>query len=197
MKTSPRKTVRIKAAQAVKTPKMRLPRGRDRCAGCHSERRDQLDADLVAKIPYRVLSQRYGISTTAIFRHKKHVSVSLVRVEASTTPIIIGNGSLLSSDDVLVEARHLYEICRGALDAATAEGNMLQLALAAREVRGALDLLGRQLERLEQRRSAAVVDYATLPAAVAMRTKMLQALAAFPEARRAVAAVLDLDEDES
>jgi hypothetical protein len=184
VKTSPRRT-----AGSVK----RLPRGRDRCAGCHSEQRAQLDADIVARVPFRVLAERYGISSTAIFRHRKHVAVSLVRVEAPFEATMNGSASDVGVD-VVLEARRLFQDTRAALDSAVQQGNMLGLSLAAREVHRSLELLGRQLERIESRRGALVVDVATLPSFIAMRTKILRALAPFPAARLAVAAVLDADE---
>jgi hypothetical protein len=145
----------------------------------------------VAKVPYRVLAEPYGISPTAIFRHRKHVSLSLVAITAVNS----SNGSDAGGDvDVMAEARRLYDDCRAALDGAVQAGNLLGLSLAAREVHRSLELLGRQLERIESRRGALVVDVATLPSFIAMRTKMLRALAPFPEARLAVAAVLDTDE---
>src|ERR1700730_1933394 len=109
----------------------RLPRGRNRCAGCHSEQRDQLDADLVAKIPFRELSKRYGISQSAIFRHRKHVSISLTRVEGAALAVAAANGGLANSEDVLGEARRLYDACKSLLQNAVEDGNALAITLAA------------------------------------------------------------------
>src|SRR5438552_14773348 len=99
------------AAAAVTGTKKRLPRGRDRCAGCHSEQRAQLDADIAAKVPYRELAKRYGISRAAIFRHRMHVSVSLVPVTETVASPIGSDAGV----DVMAEARRLYEDCRVAL----------------------------------------------------------------------------------
>jgi len=161
--------------------------GRDRCSGCQHADRAQLDADLAAGISLRVLADRYGLSRAAVHRHKSHVSVSLSRVEAPRVITSNGNASMASSADVLVAARRLYDVCSEALEAAAAGGNLLQLALASREMRGALEVLAKQIERLEQRRSVVVIDVATLPAAIEMRVAMMKALADFPEARLAVA----------
>jgi hypothetical protein len=173
------------AAAAVTGPKKRLPRGRDRCAGCHSDRREQLDADIVAKVPYRVLAERYSISSTAIFRHRKHVSVSLVPITAAA----ISNGSD-AGVDVMAEARRLYEDCRAALDGAVQAGNLLGLSLAAREVHRSLELLGRQLERIESRRGALIVDFATDAGWLRAQAAILAALDPYPDAALAVADAL-------
>src|SRR5438128_2252681 len=177
-----------RAAASVAATTKRQPRGRDRCAGCHSERRVELDADIAAKVPYRVLAERYGISTTAIFRHRKHVSVALVPV-AATSPTASSNGSN-ASVDVMAEARRLYDDCRNALDVAVQAGNLLGLSLAAREVHRSLELLGRQLERIESRRSALIVDFATDAAWLRTQAAMLEALDPYPDAALAVADAL-------
>jgi len=180
-----RTKARSRPAGAVTGPKKRLPRGRDRCAGCHSDRREQLDADIVAKVPFRVLAARYGISSTAIFRHRKHVSVSLVPIAA----VASSNGSD-AGVDVMAEARRLYEDCRTALDGAVQAGNLLGLSLAAREVHRSLELLGRQLERIEARRGALIVDFAMDAGWLRAQAAILEALDPYPDAGLAVADAL-------
>jgi hypothetical protein len=175
--------------------------GRDRCRGCNHPERDQLDADLVSGVSERDVGKRYGLAKSTVHRHRAHVALTLVRVGAPHPGRPLGsNGhgpALASSDDVLAAVRRIYEQANAELERALPGGNALTIALAMREVRGALDQLAKQVERAELRRGAAVVDLATLPSFVAMRTKMVHALAAFPEARIAVADVLDLEEDET
>src|SRR2546430_11357860 len=131
----------------------RIVGGRDRCSGCTHAQRDQLNADIIARIPHRALAVKYGLTRSAIQRHRAHISPTLVRVEAE--PVLAAtNGSMASSEDVVAEARRLYGDCRNALDDALQNGNLLGLSLAAREVHRSLDLLGRQLERMEQRRGS-------------------------------------------
>jgi len=134
--------------------------GGGRCAGCLLDQDQQtaLDAGLVARVPIRTLAARFGISKSSIARHRPHVSTGLATLHGAVSIIPISPGPVGSSDDVASEARRLYGLCRGFLEQAVEGGNVLQVSLAAREARGSLELLGRQLERLESRRVVGVVD---------------------------------------
>jgi hypothetical protein len=161
--------------------------GRDRCAGCHSDRREQLNAELTAQEPLRVLALRYGISKTSLIRHRAHLSSALVTVEVLPAARNGENGGMASIDDVATEARSLYMSCRMALDRAETGGNPLAVALAAREARASLDLLGRQIEKLELRQLGTPrFNPHTDREWIRVRTAMMQTLADYPEARRAV-----------
>jgi transposase len=96
--------------------------GRDRCAACNSgaEQLVQLNSDLVAGLSQREVARRYQISRSSIQRHARaHLeTTSLVRLEAALVPAAGANGSMASSEDVVAEARHLYDDCRAALDSA-------------------------------------------------------------------------------
>jgi hypothetical protein len=132
--------------------------GRDRCGGCTHPERAQLDAALVSGVSLRQVARKFGISTSAAHRHQAHVPRSLVRV----TPVAIvhdSNGSApATAEDVLAGLQRLYQVCSDALVVASESGNVLQLALASRELRGALEVMGKHIERLEARRGAPPVD---------------------------------------
>jgi hypothetical protein len=159
--------------------------GRDRCGGCTHPERAQLDAALVSGTSLRTVAKRFSISTSAAHRHKAHIPSSLVRVTPAA--IIAGsNGSApASSEDVLTSLQRLHGVCSDALEVAAESGNLLQLALASRELRAALEVLGRQIERLEQRRGA-VIDLFRTTDWIETRTVMMKVLDQFPEAKRAM-----------
>jgi hypothetical protein len=164
--------------------------GRDRCSGCTSARRAELDAQIVAGISQRQLAKDFGLSRSAIQRHLAHVSASLVRVEGPRSIASIAPGSVTNSDDVVVQARQLYEACRGAFDRAIESGNPLSLSLAAREARAGLELLGRLLQRLEQRRVVGVLDLQGSSEWGAIRSVIMDALKDQPGLRVEIAARL-------
>jgi hypothetical protein len=160
--------------------------GRDRCGGCQHPQSAELDAALVGAASIRQVARRFGISASAVHRHKAHVLASLVRVTPAA--IISGsNGSApASSEDVLVSLQRLHHVCSDALEVASQSGNLLQLALASRELRAALEVLGRQIERIEARRGAPVVDLFKTADWIAARTVMLEVLDSYPDAKRAM-----------
>jgi hypothetical protein len=161
--------------------------GRDRCSGCQHPQAADLDAALVSGTSIRHLAKRFGLSTSAVHRHKAHVSASLVRVGPAA---IISNGSNgsapASPGDVLASLQRLYHVCSDALEVASQSGNMLQLALASRELRAALEVIGRQIERIEDRRGAPVIDLFHTPDYIAARTVIMEVMSRFPEAKKAL-----------
>ena len=44
-----------------------------RCALCRSEKRAQIDQDLLAALPYREIAERHGLDKMAVWRHSKHL----------------------------------------------------------------------------------------------------------------------------
>lgn len=167
--------------------------GGGRCAGCLlGDRLAQLDADLVARIPLRVLAEKYAISKSSIARHRPHVIKSLVTLHGPVSIIPSSNGAVVSSDDVAAEARRLYDLCRAALEVAMEGGNILQQSLAAREARGSLELLGRQIDRLEQRRVVAVIDLQRSQEWVDVRTVVMDVLRNHPQLKLAISNRLQL-----
>jgi hypothetical protein len=62
------------------------------CAGCLHRDRDQLDAQLVAGIPYRTIASTFDLSLGAISRHKRHVQEM---IQARTAEETAAHGSAL------------------------------------------------------------------------------------------------------
>jgi hypothetical protein len=162
------------------------PGGRDRCGGCTHPEREQLDAALVSGTSFRTVAARFGISTSAVHRHKAHIPGSLIRL----APAVIIPGSNgpapATAEDVLAGLQRLYQVCSDALVVASESGNLLQLALASRELRGALEVMGKHIERLEARRGSPVIDIAKSADWIEVRTAMMKVLDQFPEAKRAM-----------
>ena len=167
--------------------------GRDRCGGCQHPRRADLDAALAGGTSLRKVAAQFGISTTAVHRHKHaHLPQTLVRVvPASVTPGKVGTSvhtfaAPATSEDVLTSLQRLYRVCSDALEVAAESGNLLQLALASRELRAALEVIGRQIERLEARRGAPVIEWANTADFMDAIQGLRRVLAEFPEADEAV-----------
>jgi hypothetical protein len=177
--------------------------GRDRCGGCQHPRRSELDVALVSGASLRQVAREFDLTRSAVHRHKQaHLPQSLIALAPAA--IIHSNGVVGSSDDVIVEARRLYEDCRRALDDALQGGSQLSLSLAAREVHRSLDLLGRQLERIELRRKPPPINIFTSKDWQVVVALIIETWGPYPEAKAALikrlrevnaGAVDDLDGD--
>jgi lambda repressor-like predicted transcriptional regulator len=171
--------------------------GLDRCSGCLHPERAKIDAALASGVSLRWIAREYGLSPSAVHRHKAHRSGSLVRV---TPGEIIartnGNGNghgPTSSEDVLGALQRLFKICEDALQVAAESGNVLQFNLASRELRRALDTLGKQIERVEAKRGAPVINLETTKQWVSLRLAITRALRPFPKANFAVAEAIEAE----
>ncbi|MFI5282495.1 MAG: hypothetical protein ACHQ0J_05135 [Candidatus Dormibacterales bacterium] len=173
--------LRARATRATRAG--RAHGGRDRCSGCESERRSELDAALLAGISQRLLAERFGLSRSAIQRHRKHVSPSLVLVAAPSDGGD-SNGRLQpeAGSEMVAEAQAIYRGCKLAFDQAIAGGNLLSLSLAARSAMASLELLCRVLERLEARQVVGVVDVQRSAEWIEMRALVVEFV---PQERRA------------
>ena len=114
------------------------PPGRGKYAVCAHPLKDEIDAALVAGEPSRVVTERYGISSPSHLRHKaNHPASPLVRVHLVEAPS--GNGHAEGMEQI----EKLLSSCLTSLDAARKTGNLLQIAVAHRELRQAIELMGR------------------------------------------------------
>ncbi|MEP7081901.1 MAG: hypothetical protein ABI841_02870 [Chloroflexota bacterium] len=152
------------------------------CTVCSSPDRDAIDAALVSGAPMRRIAPRYGVSETAIRRHRnRHLSPAIVALQEQREE---ERGETLAD-----RLEGLYRRAERILDAAET-GRQGQLSLAAiRELRGIAELLGKLTGELRDQPTV-TVNLMASPEWLAVRAALLEALATFPAARSAVAARL-------
>jgi hypothetical protein len=60
-----------------------------KCSICRHDQRHEIEADLQARLTYRVIARRYGVSKDAVSRHRaSHVSLHTTPVLATITKVI-------------------------------------------------------------------------------------------------------------
>lgn len=113
--------------------------GKSRCEGCSSPRREELDAALIS--PTSTLAElvsRFGGSTSALSRHRRHVARGIVRAVARIVAPppevheieVYENARLREITQAKVEARALFETLRASGDtrgAVVAHKNILDV----------------------------------------------------------------------
>lgn len=121
-----------------------------------------------------------GISHDAVRRHREaHLPATLAKASDAR--------EVARADTLLSQVRDLHGRALAILNAAEGAGDLRTALGGIREARGCLELLGRLDGELPESNT---VNVLVLPQWVELRAALVQALAPFPEARQAAAAVL-------
>lgn len=156
-----------------------------KCTVCTHPQKEAIDKALVAGKPNRRISSQYSLSEASVRRHKKaHLPAKLAKAEEAQ--------EVTRADDLLEQLDTLQRATRAILGRALQAGDLRTALSAIREARGNLDLLARLIGELK---TGATVNILVTAEWISLRGTLLQALAPYPEARRAVA--LALEEAES
>ncbi len=150
------------------------------CTVCSHRDRPAIDRALVQGGAYRVIARQHGLDHDAVRRHAdKHLPTLLAKAQAAR--------EVAHADDLLQEANHLYATATSIMAEARGTGDN-ELALKAITSAGRmLALLGELLGELNRQPQINVLVSAEW---LAVRSVLLEALSAYPEARTAVAARL-------
>ena len=130
-------------------------------------------------ISTRETRERAVSETGAVARHKAaHLSAALAAMAAER------KGEAAAG--LVEQVRQLVRRCDELYEAAALDGKSSNALAALREMRGGLELLGRAMGELDDRPQI-VVNFMASPEWLAVRAVLFAALAAYPEARQAVA----------
>src|SRR5262245_50689175 len=139
------------------------------CSICRHGARQAIDESLVAGTPYRDVSKRFGVTPSALTRHRKaHLSPALVAVNAER--------ERHGTDTVADRIEALYRKAAAILQRVDEAGATGQALAAIRELRSLCELLARITGELDERPQVAVVNLHTTPEWIELRTAILAAL---------------------
>jgi len=154
------------------------------CSICTHAERDALNTALIAREPYRIIADRYGLSHQALMRHKaEHLPAVMVKSEQAKETAL--------ADDLLGQVKALRNKAISILGKAEAAGDLRTALLGIREARACVELL---LEVEGELHRQPVVNILVAPEWLHARAVLVQALQPYPEARSAVAAALSVVE---
>lgn len=155
-----------------------------KCRVCSHHDRPEIDRQLAAGLSNTGCAERFGMSKDSVRRHRdRHLSAALKAVATRRET----QGAVKASD----RAEELYGKASAILEAAEQAGQG-QLALAAiKELRATVELLAKLSGELDERPTVNVLNVSSSPEWLGIQSKMLGALAPFPEARMAVAGALE------
>jgi transposase-like protein len=152
-----------------------------RCTVCHHLERHGIDEALVSGAPYRSVAKRFGLSESAVYRHKTdHLPAHLLKARQVE--------EVAQADDLLEQVRHLQVHALDILEHAEEAGDLRTALAAISQARGNLELLGKLAGQLDER---PVVNLNVSPEWLELRAVIVGALEPHPAAHGAVLRALE------
>jgi hypothetical protein len=147
-----------------------------RCTVCDHPERHSIDETLVTGAPYRSVAKRFGLSESAVYRHKtEHLPAHLLKAREAD--------EAARADDLLEQVKNLQTHALDILDRAEETGDLRTALAAISQARGNLELLGKLAGELDER---PVVNLNVSPEWLELRAVIVGALEPHPAAHRAV-----------
>jgi transposase-like protein len=152
-----------------------------RCTVCDHPKRHSIGETLVSGAPYRSVAKRFGLSESAVYRHKvEHLPTHLLKakeVEETTR-----------ADDLLEQVKDLQVHALDILERAEKTGDLRTALAAISQARGNLELLGKLAGELDER---PIVNLNVSPEWLELRAVIVGALEPHPAAHRGVLRALE------
>ena len=152
-----------------------------RCTVCDHPERHSIDEALVTGAPYRSVAKRFGLSESAVYRHKtEHLPAHLLKAKEVE--------EVARADDLLDQVRNLQAHALDILERAEKAGDLRTALAAISQARGNLELLGKLAGEIDER---PVVNLNVSPEWLELRGVIVGALEPYSEARGAVLSALE------
>jgi transposase-like protein len=152
-----------------------------RCTVCDHPKRHSIGETLVSGAPYRSVAKRFGLSESAVYRHKvEHLPTHLLKakeVEETTR-----------ADDLLEQVKDLQVHALDILERAEKIGDLRTALAAISQARGNLELLGKLAGELDER---PIVNLNVSPEWLELRAVIVGALEPHPAAHGAILRALE------
>ncbi len=157
------------------------------CTVCTHPDHETIDRDLLSGTPYRAVGKRYGVGTSAVFRHKRdHITQLIAQaVEAR------GVRDLEYGDDLLGQLQSLNGRAMSILDDAEASGDRRAELAAIREVRSIIELNAKLCGQIAERHFHLHAHQQLTPEAAEQLTSAMGAMREFVEAQRSMPSIRD------
>jgi len=149
------------------------------CTICTHPDHAEIDASLVSGVAYSAIARQWDVGPESVRRHHDaHLSPSLAAIAAQRKEE--------EAASLVARIENLIDRAEVLFTAATDDGKSAQALNVLREMRGLMELWGRATGQLDDR-PVTVVNLMQAPEWLAVRAALFAALAAYPDARQAVA----------
>ena len=163
------------------------------CTICKHREAAAINVALARGVSMGAVARRYGVGSDALYRHRKAHMPPQLKAALIAGPSIEGIDldklRETESQSLLANLIALRNRLFAALDAAEENGDGFMVTRVASQLHHNLETTGKLLGDLGIG-STTINNVLVMPAYVEMRVELVKALAPYPEARQAVAAVL-------
>ena len=156
-----------------------------RCTACDHPQREEIDRQLVRGEPYRTIADHFGLSKTALIRHKEsHIPDALIKAQDA--------GEVAQGDNLLAQVKALQTEAQAILGEARAAGDLRTALRGIGQALSCLELLSKIEGRLDQQsvQVAVCMDIHHSPQWRQVGAMLAEVLAPYPDLRGEIAARL-------
>jgi len=146
-----------------------------RCSVCAHADAGEISEQLLSGVPLETLSKAYGLTTSALQRHKQHIPGQLIKAQ--------GAQETAAADNLMTRVADLEAKAADVYARAIKAKNLNAAIGAIREMRGITELYARITGELQ---AQTVNNIIIAPEWVSLRNVIIDALDPYPEARQAV-----------
>jgi transposase-like protein len=159
-----------------------------RCTICDHPRQSEIDRALLrGEGGYRDIAKRFGISSSALFRHRHSHLVKLVAHGLAAEQRAVEAEHTERAIDAVAQLRAINAACLEVLKQARQDGKPGVLLRAVDRIARQIELQARILGEIQE---GPTVNVAVLPEWRGIRQRLLEALRPYPQACRAVVEAL-------
>jgi len=150
------------------------------CTVCNHPERERIDKLLIEGESFRNIAERFSLSATSVYRHKSHLNGTLLKAKEVK--------EIAQADNLMEQITNLQSRALNILSKTEEAEDWRAATGAIREARGCLELLGKLAGELKEGQTVNVIVSTQW---VELRTSILQALEAHPEAKLSVLKALE------
>jgi hypothetical protein len=150
------------------------------CTVCNHPNKVEIDKILVEGKPYRSIAKRFLLSDAAVYRHKSHLSGTLLKAKEVK--------EMAQADNLMEQISSLQSRALNILSKTEEAQDWRAATGAIREARGCLELLGKLAGEFKEGQTINVI---LTPQWIELRTSIIQTLEAYPEAKLSILRALE------
>ena len=151
-----------------------------KCSVCEHIQVKEIDKSLVNGTGLRKIAKRFSLSTTAVYRHKKHLNGTLIKASEIK--------KITHADNLMEQITNLQSRALNILSKTEEAEDWRAATGAIREARGCLELLGKLAGEFKEGQTINVI---LTPQWIELRTSIIQTLEAYPEAKLSILRALE------